>query len=158
MATKPTLTAPPVDKPSKYGNDPEAFDAAMQADINWLHDHWHPDQTAAVDYVEEQMTAAAGSASAAQSDRILAQAGAAAVAAANPATNAAAAAISAAAAAVSASLAQATNPDSPIRLNTREITANFTVGAAYNAASAGPITISDGVTVTVADNATWSVH
>ena len=59
---------------------------------------------------------------------------------------------------MSASLAQATNPDSPIRLNPREISANFTVGAAYNAASAGPITISDGVTVTVADNATWSVH
>jgi len=52
----------------------------------------------------------------------------------------------------------ATNHDSPIRLNPRSITAAFTVPSAYNAASAGPIRISDGITVTVADNATWSIH
>ena len=46
----------------------------------------------------------------------------------------------------------------PIRVNPRFITANFTVASAYNAASVGPITVSDGVTVTVNDNATWSIH
>lgn len=51
-----------------------------------------------------------------------------------------------------------TVPDSPIRLNPRTITASFTVASAYNAASAGPITISEGVTVTISDNATWSIH
>lgn len=45
-----------------------------------------------------------------------------------------------------------------IRLNPRFITADFTVASAYNAASVGPITVSDGVTVTVNDNATWSIH
>lgn len=46
----------------------------------------------------------------------------------------------------------------PIRVNPRFITANFTVASAYNAASVGPITVSDGVTVTVSDNAAWSIH
>ena len=49
-------------------------------------------------------------------------------------------------------------PDSPIRLNPREITANFTVGSDYNATSTGPITIQDGVTVTVANNATYTIQ
>lgn len=64
----------------------------------------------------------------------------------------------AAAAQTYASTAQATNPDSPIRLNPRSITANFAVGSNYNAASVGPIAISPGITVTVGDNATWSIH
>ena len=81
-----------------------------------------------------------------------------AVAAQSPATNAAAAAASALAAAAYASTAQATNPDSPIRINPRKITADFTIASTYNAASVGPISISEGVTVTVSDNATWSIH
>ena len=68
------------------------------------------------------------------------------------------AAASALQAAAYASLAQATNPDSPIRLNPRRIGADFTVSADYNAASAGPLTLADGVTVTLSDNATWSIH
>jgi hypothetical protein len=102
-------------------------------------------------------TNAASSASAAQADRVSAAAAAAAVAAQSPVSNAAAAAASAAAAAVYASTAQATNPDSPIRLNPREISANITIGSDYNAASTGPITIGDGITVTVNNNATWSI-
>jgi hypothetical protein len=101
---------------------------------------------------------AASSASAAQSDRAFAQAAAAAVAAESPVANAAAAAASAAAAAVSAGQAQAVSPDSPVRLNTRQITANLTIGSAYNAMSAGPIAIADGITVTVQDFATWSIQ
>ena len=73
-------------------------------------------------------------------------------------TSAANAATSAAASAAYASMAQATNPDTPIRLNPRFITAAFTVPAAYNGASVGPISISDGVTVTIQDHATWSIH
>ena len=98
------------------------------------------------------------SANAAQADRILCDAAAVAVAAQSPVTNAAAAAASALAAAAYASTAQATNPDSPIRINPRKITADFTIASTYNAASVGPISTSEGVTVTVSDNATWSIH
>ena len=94
--------------------------------------------------VNAKQAAAAVSANAAQADRIL--------------CDAAAAAASALAAAAYASTAQATNPDSPIRLNPRKITADFTIASTYNAASVGPISISEGVTVTVSDNATWSIH
>lgn len=102
-------------------------------------------------------TSAASAANAAQADRVAAAAAAAAVAAQSPVTNAAAAAASAGAAAFYAALAQATNPDSPIRLNPREISANITIGSDYNAASTGPLTIGDGITVTLNNNATWSI-
>lgn len=82
-----------------------------------------------------------------------------ATAAANTATNAAATAVARATeAAVYAAQAQATNPDSPIRINPRKITADFTVGSGYNAQSTGPITVADGVTVTVQDNATYAIQ
>lgn len=48
--------------------------------------------------------------------------------------------------------------ESPIRLNPSRVTANFTVPSGYNAASVGPIAIAEGVTVTIQDRATWSVH
>lgn len=108
--------------------------------------------------VNAKQAAAAVSANAAQADRILCDAAAAAVAAQSPVTNAAAAAASALAAQAYASTAQATNPDSPIRINPRKITADFTIASTYNAASVGPISISEGITVTVGDNATWSIH
>jgi len=101
---------------------------------------------------------AATSASAAQSDRALAQTAAAAVAAESPVANAAAAAASAAAAAVSAAQAQAVSPDSPVRFNTRIIDDPLTIPSAYNAGSTGPIAIADGITVTVQDFATWSIQ
>ena len=108
--------------------------------------------------VNAKQAAAAVSANAAQADRILCDDATAAVAAQSPVTNAAAAAASALAAAAYARTAQATNPDSPIRINPRKITADFTIASTYNAASVGPISISEGVTVTVSDNATWSIH
>lgn len=108
--------------------------------------------------VNAKQAAAAVSANAAQADRILCDDATAAVAAQSPVTNAAAAAASALAAAAYASTAQATNPDSLIRINPRKITADFTIASTYNAASVGPISISEGVTVTVSDNATWSIH
>lgn len=72
-------------------------------------------------------------------------------------SQAAAAAAAALAAQGYATLAQATNPDAPVRLNPRTITADLTIASAYNAQSAGPITVGEDVTVTVADNATWTV-
>jgi hypothetical protein len=101
---------------------------------------------------------ALASANAAQADRILAQAALAGITAQSPAVNAAAAAASAAAAAASAAVAQAVSPDSPVRFNTRRIDAALTIPSAYNAGSTGPIAIADGITVTVQDNATWSIQ
>jgi hypothetical protein len=50
------------------------------------------------------------------------------------------------------------SPDSPIRLNPTTVTTDFTVPSGYNAASVGPITIAEGITATVSDNATWSIN
>ncbi len=155
--TTPTLTAPPATVPNKYGGDPAAFDAAMQAWLAWEATR-QPEEVALVNWATALAALVAAQSAAAQADRILCAAAQAAITAQSPITNAAAAAASAASAAAYASQAQATNPDSPIRLNPRAITAAFTVPSAYNAASAGPIRISDGITVTVADNATWSIH
>jgi hypothetical protein len=155
--TIPTLTAAPATTPNKYGGDPAAFDTAMQAWLTWEATRSTEDP-AFLNWIEANATAIAANANAAQADRIICAAAQAAVTAQSPITNAAAAAASAALAAAYASTAQATNPDSPIRINPRFITTDFTVASAYNAASVGPITISDGVTVTVEDNATWSIH
>ena len=46
----------------------------------------------------------------------------------------------------------------PSRALTERITANFTIPVDSNAASVGPISVADGVTVNVSDNATWSIH
>ena len=151
--TSVTVTSPP----DKFGGDPVAFDAAMQAHLDW--------QVAAIPQMNAQNTennainaTVLANAAAVAADRTLAQAAAAAVAEQSPVSNAAAAAAAAAAAQAYASLAQATNPDSPIRLNPRRIAVNFTVPTGYNAASTGPITVADGVAVTVATGASWSVH
>lgn len=155
--TTPTLSPPPSLVPNKYGGDPAAFDAAMQAWLTWEATR-QPEEVAFASWADALAALVAAQSAAAQADRILCAAAQAAVTAQSPAANASAAAASAAAAAAYASTAQATNPDSPIRLNPRAITAAFTVPSTSNAASAGPIRISDGITVTVADNATWSIH
>lgn len=56
-----------------------------------------------------------------------------------------------------ASLAQATNPSTPIRVNPNAISENFTLADGYNGASVGPIEITLNTTVTVVHNSTWSV-
>lgn len=154
--TTPTLTAPPALTPNKYGGDPVAFDAAMQAWLTWEATR-QPEEVTLVSWVDAEALAIAAQANAAQSDRILCDADLAAITAQSPVSNAAAAAASAAAAAAYATQALATNPDAPIRLNPRQITANVTIPSAYNAQSTGPITISEGIIVTVQDNATWSI-
>lgn len=42
-------------------------------------------------------------------------------------------------------------------MNNKTIAGNITIPATQNAMSAGPITINNGITVTVADGATWTV-
>ena len=156
-----TATAPPslTDAPtSPDRSDRTTFTARAIALDNWTKNYNIPEMRLALANVYANALDVYASASAAQADRILTSAAAAAVSAQSPVTNAAAAAASAAAAQAFASTAQATNPDSPIRLNPREITVNFAIASNYNAASVGPITVSDGVTVTVGDNATWSIH
>ena len=45
----------------------------------------------------------------------------------------------------------------PIFLNGQSITADYTIPSGYNGVSAGPITIADGVTVTVSSGSEWSI-
>lgn len=73
------------------------------------------------------------------------------------ATSASAAAASAINAQGFASIAQAVSPDSPIRLNTRFVRNDFTVLSGYNACSAGPIEITENISVTISDDAHWSI-
>ena len=47
--------------------------------------------------------------------------------------------------------------DFPIQLNTQTISANYTIPAGYNGMSAGPITISSGVVVTIPAGSSWSI-
>jgi hypothetical protein len=155
ISAPPALTAPPSPAPSRT-------DSANFAARSDLYHAWRvinsPEETAALAWTYATAVEVYGLATAAQTDRIAAQTAANAIAAQSPVSNAAAAAASAAAAAVSATLAQATNPDSPIRLNPREINANVNISSDYNAASVGPIVINEGITVTINNNATWSIH
>ena len=45
----------------------------------------------------------------------------------------------------------------PFFLNATTVAANFTIPTNYNAMSAGPVTIADGVTVTVPDGSVWTI-
>lgn len=56
-----------------------------------------------------------------------------------------------------AGLAASTTPNAAIRINPRTITESVAVASGYNGLSAGPIAIGDGVTITIGDNATWSI-
>lgn len=50
-----------------------------------------------------------------------------------------------------------TKSEAPIKLNLQTISANYTIPVGYNGLSAGPITIANGVTVTIPDGSAWSV-
>lgn len=50
-----------------------------------------------------------------------------------------------------------TKADFPIQLNTQTISSNYTIPTGYNGMSAGPITISSGVVVTIPDGSSWSI-
>jgi hypothetical protein len=45
----------------------------------------------------------------------------------------------------------------PIWLNGQTISSDYTIPTGYNGMSAGPITIADGVTVTVSNGSEWSI-
>ena len=132
--------------------------AGAASNVNTVGTNIASVNTAAVNIVAIQNAATNASNAAASAAAAATSASDAAASASSASTSAANAATSAAASAAYASMAQATNPDTPIRLNPRFITAAFTVPAAYNGASVGPISISDGVTVTIQDHATWSIH
>lgn len=51
----------------------------------------------------------------------------------------------------------ASGADGAINLNVNTISADYTFETGYNGVSAGPITIEDGVTVTVPSGSAWSV-
>lgn len=44
-----------------------------------------------------------------------------------------------------------------VRLNANTLTQNCTITTGYNASSAGPLTIANNVTVTIANNSTWTI-
>lgn len=152
--TIPTLTPPPTPGPNKYGGDPVAFDAAMQARLDWQTTATL-EEVAMVAWVNTTAATVAAQSAAAQADRILVQQAKAAVDAQSPVTNAAAAAVSAAAAAAYAATAQAVSPDSPIRLNTNRIATSFTIPDGQNALTVGPFEVGPEVTVTGLGNSTW---
>jgi len=56
-----------------------------------------------------------------------------------------------------ASVAQAVSPDSPMRLNSSKVIADFVVPAGSNAVSGGDIEITNNITVTVSPFSTWSI-
>lgn len=155
MPTAPTnITALPT-PPSR--TDPANFPARADAFVAQMPTFGTQANALATNVYANALEVLAN-ANATQADRALAQAALASIVAANPAANAAAAAASAAAAAVSAAQAQAVSPDSPVRFNSRRISAPLTIPSAYNAASVGPIAIDDGITVTVQDFANWSIQ
>jgi hypothetical protein len=95
---------------------------------------------------------------AASESNAVAQAAIATIKAAASAVSATSAAASASSAAgYAALLANYTDIAQPLRLHRRIVTADFTVPAEHNAMSAGPITVADGVTVTVSSHSTWSI-
>jgi hypothetical protein len=44
-----------------------------------------------------------------------------------------------------------------IRINANQITENVAITTGYNGSSAGPITVANNVTVTVANNSVWTI-
>lgn len=58
---------------------------------------------------------------------------------------------------VIASLYAGQTAPAAIFTNPKNISVDTAVPAGYNATSAGPITIDDGVTVTISDHSTWSI-
>jgi hypothetical protein len=50
-----------------------------------------------------------------------------------------------------------TTSNDPIKLNGQVISSNYSIPVGYNGLSAGPITIANGVTVTIPDGSAWSV-
>ena len=44
-----------------------------------------------------------------------------------------------------------------VRINANELTENVTITTGYNGSSAGPLTVANNVTVSIANNSTWTI-
>lgn len=152
----PTIT--PCPSPAPSTSDTTNFDARADQYHAWLPNFVNVQLAAVIEWIRLRATEMLVNSTAATAAATAATAAANSAAVQNAAANAAAAQAAATAAEQYAAQAQATNPDSPIRLNPKTITNNLTIPAAYNASSAGPITIADGITVTVSNHSTWSIH
>lgn len=60
-------------------------------------------------------------------------------------------------AAASAAIAASYTENTAVRMTANMITEDIAIGAGFNAVSAGPVGIADGVTVTVLPNHSWSI-
>lgn len=154
VPSPPTITAPPT-PPSR--SDPTSFATRGDAFLGWFPTAWTYLSNLAAWLTTRANEVEANSNAAVQAAGTVSSI-AASDAVQNAASNAAAAQLAAQQAQAYATQAQATNPDSPVRLNPRRIAAALTIPAGYNAASVGPISIDDGIVVTVSDNSTWSIH
>lgn len=176
IPTQPTLTDPPT-PPTR--SDPGTFASRGDAFLSWFPTSWTNlrDSLAWIAARAQEIFDWTASATASEA-AALSSKNAAATSASNAAGSASAAAGSTAAALISkndaavsassadgaasaaqgyASLAQAVSPDSPMRINTSRVSTDFILASGYNAASAGPIEIAENITVTISDNATWSI-
>lgn len=152
----PGITDAPSPAPTR--EDPVNFRARADAYHSWLVPFVNVQLPAVLEWIRLRANEVFGWANAATaaSSNVTALVNSPAVQ--NAAANAAAAQAAATAAQQYASQAQATNPDSPIRINPTRVRENFTLPPGYNGASAGPITIDDGVTVIISPGANWSIH
>lgn len=152
----PDIPAAPSPAPTRA--DPASFRERADAYHTWLVPFVNTTLPVMLAWIRDRANEVLAWSNAAQQSASQVQATANSPAVQNAAANAAAAQLAAQQAQVYASQAQATNPDSPIRINPRRISAPLTIPAGYNATSAGPISIDDGVTVTVSDFSTWSIR
>lgn len=152
----PSITNAPSPAPTR--EDPVNFRPRADAYHSWLVPFVNVQLPAVLDWIRLRANEVFGWANAATaaSSNVTALVNSPAVQ--NAAANAATAQAAATAAQQYASQAQATNPDSPIRINPTRIREDFTLPPGYNGSSTGPITIDDGVTVTISNGATWSIH
>ena len=153
IPSAPTMSAPPT-PPSR--SDPTNFAARGDAFLSWFPTAW-TQLTAAMSWITDRTNEVFSNSLAATQAASIASAAASSTAVQNAASNATAAQAAALAAQGFAAQAQAVSPDSPIRLNTRRITADTAISPGYNAHSAGPIAVDDGVNVTISDHSTWSI-
>ena len=152
----PSMTSAPSPAPTR--EDPVNFRPRADAYHSWLVPWVNTQLPAALDWIRARANEVYAWSVNAQAASVNVTALVNSSAVQNAAANAATAQAAATAAAQYASQAQATNPDSPIRINPTRVMSNFTLPTGYNGASAGPISIDDGVTVTISNGATWSIH
>ena len=143
-----TITALP---PAPSTSDPTNFSSKGDALLSGLVNTFVGEMNAAITNInaKESLATAAG---------VLAQA-ALNAGLADAAANATAAADAQEGAEAAWTAALAANPDlnPAVRMNPHTLAADLTIPTGYNAYSAGPLTIGEGVEVTLADNSNWTI-